>query len=166
MLKHQTANSTKIAILGIGNTFRSDDAAGILIARALLESRFTRDLEHVLIMDSGHAPENSTAELRRFAPEIILMIDAAEMNERPGSIRWIDMNELDGMSASTHSMPLSMLARYLTLELHCEIKLLGIQPQSNTVGEWVSPQVVASVNEIVASLISSLSPKVEETIAN
>lgn len=136
------------------------------MARALLESRFTRDLEHVLIMDSGHAPENSTAALRRFAPEIILMIDAAEMNERPGSIRWIDMNELDGMSASTHSMPLSMLARYLTLELNCEIKLLGIQPQSNTVGEWVSPQVVESVNEIVASLISSLSPKVEETIAN
>lgn len=117
-------------------------------------------------MDSGHAPENCTAELRRFAPEVILLIDAAEMNESPGTIRWIDMDELDGMSASTHSMPLSMLARYLTLELNCEIKLLGIQPRSNDVGEWISPPVVESADEVAASLISCLSPAFKETVAS
>ncbi len=103
-------------------------------------------------MDAGQAPENATAELRRFAPDIILLIDAAEMNEEPGSIRFINMEELDGMSASTHSMPLSMLARYLTLELGCEIKLLGIQLQSNEVGESISPPVLKSVGEIADEL--------------
>ena len=155
-LLNQQAPNSKIAIIGIGNTFRSDDAAGILVARTLLACRFIRDMGHVLVMDSGHAPENSTAELRRFAPGIILLIDAAEMNEPPGTIRWIDMEELDGMSASTHSMPLSMLARYLTLELDCEIKLLGIQPQSNDVGEVVAPPVLKSVGEIADELIGLL----------
>ena len=152
----QQAPKSKIAIIGIGNTFRSDDAAGNLVAHALLECRFIRDLEHVLVMDSGHAPENSTAKLRRFAPALVLLIDAAEMNELPGTIRWIGMEELDGMSASTHSMPLSMLARYLTLELDCEIKLLGIQPQSNDVGESVSSPVLQSVGEISDELIGLL----------
>lgn len=158
-LKQRADSSSKIAILGIGNTFRSDDAAGILVARALLESRFIRDLKHILVIDAGHAPENSSAELRRFAPDFILLIDAAEMNEAPGTIRWIEMEELDGMSASTHSMPLSMLATYLTLELHCEIKLLGIQPYSNEFTETVNPQILRAVDEIVSDLVFILSPR-------
>lgn len=108
-------------------------------------------------MDAGHAPENSTAELRRFAPGIILLIDAAEMGEAPGTIRWIDMEELDGMSASTHSMPLSMLAKYLTLELDCEVKLLGIQLLSNDVGESVNTEVMRAVDMIVDGMIEAFS---------
>jgi hydrogenase 3 maturation protease len=155
LLAQQTdssARAVKIAILGIGNTYRSDDAAGVLVARALAESRIIRDLEHVLVMDGGHAPENRTAELRRFAPEIILLIDAAEMNDAPGAVRWIDVDELDGMSASTHSMPLSMLAKYLTLELQCDVKLLGIQPRSNDVGEKVDADVLRATNDLVGKL--------------
>jgi hydrogenase 3 maturation protease len=160
LLRPKAANS-KIAIIGIGNTFRSDDAAGNLVARALLERRFVQDLKHVLVMDSGHAPENSTAELRRFAPETVLLIDAAEMNETPGTIRWIDMEELDGMSSSTHSLPLSMLARYLTLEFNCDVLLLGIQPLTTAVGESVSEEVLESVDEVVRGLISLLSARIE-----
>jgi hydrogenase 3 maturation protease len=147
---------TKIALMGIGNNLRSDDAAGILVARALIESGLIGDLKHVLVMDAGHAPENRTAELRRFAPDVVLLIDAAEMGETPGTIRWIQMEDLDGMSASTHSMPLSMLANYLTLELHCEVALLGIQPGSNDFGETVSAEVLQATDEIVKAAEKSL----------
>lgn len=145
-----------MALMGIGNNLRSDDAAGILVARALIESGLIRDLKHVLVMDVGHAPENSTGELRRFAPDVVLLIDAAEMGETPGTIRWIQMEDLDGMSASTHSMPLSMLANYLTLELHCEVALLGIQPGSNDFGETVSAEVLQAIDEIVKAVEKSL----------
>jgi hydrogenase 3 maturation protease len=107
-------------------------------------------------MDAGHAPENSTAELRRFAPETVLLIDAAAMDEPPGTIRCIDMEEMDGMSASTHSLPLSLLARYLTLDLKCEVTLLGIQPQSNDVGEGLTLPVLQSVREITELITGSL----------
>src|SRR5512145_297908 len=78
----------RIAILGVGNPFRSDDAAGILIAR-VLSQRECADIDHVLILEAGQAPENRTGELRKFSPGLVLIVDAAEMGETPGVIRWV-----------------------------------------------------------------------------
>ena len=146
----------RIAILGIGNTFRSDDAAGPLVARSLAKSHLIRDLDTVLVMDAGYAPENSTAELRRFAPDVVLLVDAADLGEAPGTIRWIGLDEIGGMSASTHTLPLELLAKYLVLELGCEVSLLGIQPLTNETGKGVSREVTQAVDQIMDGLSSSL----------
>lgn len=151
LLNRQTAE-TRVAIVGIGNTLRSDDAAGVLVVRALTESRLFRDRESLLVMEAGHAPENGTSTLRRFEPDVVLLIDAVEMGEQPGAIRWVEMDEIEGMSASTHSLPLSMLAGYLNWELKCEVTLLGIQPRTNEIGETVSVEVLRAVSEIVETL--------------
>ena len=150
------ASLSRIAILGIGNSLRSDDAAGVLVARELGKSRLIQDLDFLRVWEAGHAPENCIADLRRFAPEIVLLVDAAQLDEAPGTIHWINMEDLDGLSASTHSMPLSMLAKYLTLEFGCQVKLLGIQPRSNEVGETVSCEVLQAVEVIVDGLTNIL----------
>ena len=155
LLNRQTAES-RLAIVGIGNTLRSDDAAGVLVVRALTEFRLFRDRESVLVVDAGHAPENGTSTLRHFEPDIVLLIDAVEMGEVPGFIRWVDMDEIEGMSASTHSLPLSMLASYLNWELKCEVTLLGIQVKSNDVGEIVDLNVLRAVNEIVSAVTEAV----------
>lgn len=142
----------RVAIVGIGNSLRSDDAAGILVARTLAQQECAADKDRVLIVEAGHAPENHTAELRAFAPEVILLVDAADMGKEPGAIAWISEDDIDGMSASTHSLPLSMLIKYLTLELDCKVMLLGIQMRSNEVGETVSAEVLEAVKEIVSGL--------------
>jgi hydrogenase 3 maturation protease len=147
---------TRIAVVGIGNTFRSDDAAGVLVARALMESRVLHGVDTVLVIDAGHAPENGTGQLRRFETELVLLIDAAEMGDQPGTVRLIEMDEIEGISASTHSLPLSMLAKYLALELNCQIALLGIQPESTAVGEGVSCSVRSAAGEIVITLEHAL----------
>lgn len=67
------------------------------------------------------------------------------------------MDELEGMSASTHTMPLSMLAEYLTLERSGYVALIGVQPESNDVGETISAEVAAAVNKVVEGLIDSIS---------
>src|SRR5436190_753858 len=92
MLKQLTSKwpkASRIAILGVGNQFRSDDAAGVLVARALASRECALETEHLLIIEAGHAPENTTGELRRFAPDLVLIVDAAEMGETPGTIKWI-----------------------------------------------------------------------------
>lgn len=159
-LLNQLASESKapprIAILGIGNPFRSDDAAGVLIAHTLSSRASALDPEHLLILEAGQAPENTTGKLRRFAPNLVLLIDAADMGETPGRVKCIPEESIDGMSASTHSLPLSILARYLTLELNCTVILLGIQPGSNEVGEAISPEVSQSINEVVEELDRSL----------
>ena len=144
----------RVAIVGIGNQLRSDDAAGLLVARSLSEQGCAANT-NLLILEAGHAPENRTGELRKFAPDLVLLIDAAEMGEKPGTVRLIPAEAIDGMSASTHSLPLSMLASYLTLELNCKVILLGIQPGSNEVGETVSREVLWAVENIVKSLVET-----------
>ena len=139
-------------MLGVGNPMRSDDAAGLLVARLLSQRDWDLDTDRVLILEAGQAPENSTGELRRFYPEVVLIVDAADMEETAGTIQWIPEESIDGMSASTHSLPLSLLARYLKLELSCTVAILGIQALSNEVGENVSPEVLEAIDEIVAEL--------------
>jgi hydrogenase 3 maturation protease len=153
LLNQRTSENKRIAILGIGNEMRGDDAAGMLVVRAL--SLRVASLEGLRIIEGGHAPENATAELRKFSPDLVLLIDAADMGNDAGSVTLIPLEEIDGMSANTHSLPLSMLARYLTLELNCEVALLGIQPKSVEMGESVSDAVDQAVSDI-AEEISTL----------
>jgi hydrogenase 3 maturation protease len=154
-LTSRAGEPPRVAIVGIGNTFRNDDAAGILIARELIRRECAADTSHLLIVQAGHAPENVTGELRSFAPELILLIDAAEMRDTPGTICWVPIQSIDGMSASTHSLPLSMLARYLTLEFHCMVALIGIQPKSNDVGDVISLEVSQAINHIVNEICNT-----------
>jgi hydrogenase 3 maturation protease len=156
-LRQWITRQNRVAIIGIGNPLRSDDAAGVLVARRLADSGLLRDLDSVLVVEAGHAPENATAGLRRFGPQLVLLIDAAEMGETPGTIGWIRMEDIDGMSASTHTLPLSMLAKYLVLELGCDVKVIGIQPQSTEIGGPVSREVLDAVNEIAHGFTAALS---------
>lgn len=155
-LTNELGGRPRVAVVGVGNLLRSDDAAGMLAVRSLSQADVITSRDRLLLREAGHAPENRTAELRHFAPDLVLFIDAAEMDEKPGTVRWISEEDMDGMSASTHSMPLSMLSRYLTLELDCKVILLGIQPASNEVGEIVSAEVSAAMDEIVSGLTESI----------
>ena len=147
-----------IVIMGIGNEMRADDAAGMLVARRLLEHECICENGRVRVILAEHAPENATWQLRGFEPHLILLADAAAMDELPGTVRWIEMDEIEGISASTHSLPLSMLARYLVLEFNCPVALLGIQPASNDFDGPVCADVLRAVDEIVNELVNQISP--------
>jgi len=141
-----------VAIVGIGSELRGDDAAGVMVARALqLAVEADRD-PPLFIIDAGTAPENFTGPLRRFEPDLVLLIDAAQMNEAPGSIRWIDWQDTSGLSASTHTLPPYLLAQYLVSELNCDVALIGIQPQGNEFGASLSLEVQQAIDEIVRTL--------------
>jgi hydrogenase maturation protease len=68
-----------------------------------------------------------TGTIRRFAPDIVILLDALEMGKTPGEIALFAAETTDGLSASTHSLPLSLLSTYLTSELGCQVWLLGVQ---------------------------------------
>jgi hydrogenase 3 maturation protease len=94
--------------------------------------------------------------LRCFAPDVVLLLDAAHMGEEPGKVRWLSWEHASGLSASTHSLPLSLIGNYLTKELGCEVVLLGIQPANISVGAKLSPAVRASVEAVAESLAGIL----------
>ena len=153
----QKGKAPSIAILGVGRPLRSDDAAGTLVAGALSRCRCAKDTDRVRVIAAGPAPENSAGDLRAFAPDLLLIVVAADMGEEPGAIRWIAEGHSDGLSASTHNFALSVLAGYLRPELTCAVALLGIQPASDEVGERVSPEVWQAMHQVTNGLDELLS---------
>jgi Ni,Fe-hydrogenase maturation factor len=75
------------------------------------------------------------------------------MDLQPGQTGWLDWQDTSGFSASTHTLPLHLLAGYLTAELSCQVDLLGIQPTSCQVGDPLSPAVQRSAGSIVQDLM-------------
>jgi hydrogenase 3 maturation protease len=145
----------RVAVVGIGHELRGDDAAGVAIVRALETA--ARNDECLLVIDAGPAPENQIGPLLRFEPDVILFVDAAQMGEASGTVRWVSWHETDGLGASTHTLSPQVLARFLVHELGCEVLLLGIQPASCAVGARLSPAVAEAVHSTVQVLLNVLS---------
>jgi len=110
----------------------------------------------LLILDAGPAPENQTGPLRRFAPDLVILVDAARMEVSPGVVRWLAWEETTGLSGSTHTLPPATLATYLTAELGCEVALLGIQPTAVEFEASLSPAAEQAVHDVVAGLAQIL----------
>jgi hydrogenase 3 maturation protease len=153
------ATAPRIAVAGIGHELRGDDAAGLAVARGL-QTALAGD-ERILVTEAGPVPENQTGLLRRFGPDLVLLVDAAQMDAVPGTVQWLRWEDTAGLTAATHSLPLSVLARYLRGELDCEVALLGIQPADDSIGVPLSPRVAEAVKGIVEVLAGKLEGKAE-----
>lgn len=150
----------KVAILGIGNELRGDDAAGVIVARELNNACSglpnPSGAGRSLIIEAGAAPEAFAGQLRRFAPDLVIMIDAAQLNEPPGTIRVIEWQDTLGLSASTHSLPLNVIAQYLISELACDVIILGLQAAANDFDTPLSPAMRRAVDEVTLTLAAQL----------
>ena len=156
--RHNSA--PRLAVVGIGNELRGDDAAGIAAERALqhLADKQLNAAGHaqLLFLDAGLAPENFTGPLRRFAPDLVFLVDAVQMDEEPGTVRCLAWQDTVGFSASTHTLPPYFLANFLARDLGCEICLIGIQPADNSFRIGLSPEVTQAVEYFVHTLASIL----------
>jgi len=140
----------RVAVLGVGNDMKGDDGAGACVARSLIAR--TPAAPDVLVIDGGTAPESFTGPLRRFRPDLVVEIDAAHLDQPAGSIAWVDWRDADGLSASTHTLPPSVLAEFLSTDLGCRVALIGIQPATLEMGCGLSPDVAAAVERLVEQL--------------
>ncbi len=160
----ESTNTCRVAVLGIGNELSGDDGVGLGIAGELAKLHDTIELRGSeatrLIISAGLAPENFTGQLRHFRPNMVILIDAAQMDAAPGSVVWLSGEQTVGMSASTHSLPLSILTQYLIAEIGCEVYLIGIQAGSNVYGDELSMPVAEAVREVVKGLETMLFPRV------
>lgn len=141
-----------VAIVGVGHPLRGDDAAGLVLAEMLQPQ--LASTANVLVVEGGSAPENCTGLLRRFDPELIILVDTAAMDLPPGAVRWLTwQDEVTDKSLTSHALPLRVLVRYLAAELGCPITILGIQPAELTFDTPLSPPVKEAVEMIAQQLV-------------
>jgi hydrogenase 3 maturation protease len=156
MLKERFETSKSIVILGVGSTMKSDDAAGVLIAQKMKEKFSELQYPKLRIYEGESAPENFTGEIKKFKPDHLLVVDAADLREAPGSITFIKMDVINGISFSTHMLPLKIMLDYLKKEVGCGITVLGIQPESLEYDGKMSEVVLEAVDDVVYALTKIL----------
>ncbi len=145
-----TPRPGRVAVLGIGNELNGDDAVGIHVVRRL--ARRLRGRNDVLCVEGGTAPENLTGPLRRFRPDLVLLVDAASFDQPPGTAAIIPWPDIDGFSASTHTLPPSVFAEYVVRDLGCRVVVVGIQPAGLDFGRPLSPAVRVASTRLVRDL--------------
>jgi hydrogenase 3 maturation protease len=149
--------SPRIAVVGVGNELNGDDAAGVLAARRLHRKLDkTAGSDRILVVEAGLAPENFSGVLRRFRPEIVILLDAVWFDGKAGATVLLEGGQLAGFGASTHLQPLSTLAGFLKEELGCEVWLIGIQPQHLDFGRPMSAAVRNACRRLAAGLADEM----------
>lgn len=155
ILEREVLRAGRVAVVGIGNPARGDDAAGTLVARALLAGP-AKLPENVLVIPAGELPENYTGPVRAFSPGLAVLVDCASGGRRPGDIFIVDPAAVAEEDVSTHRVPLSRLVRFIQETMECRVLVIGIEPSSIAEGRDVSPAVAAAVREASAALRRAL----------
>ncbi|MDP2973757.1 MAG: hydrogenase maturation protease [Candidatus Diapherotrites archaeon] len=96
----------KFILMGIGNELKGDDGIGNVIAREFKHSEW-------LSLACETVPENFAAVVKRERPELLVIVDAAEMGLPAGEFRLLPKQKLNSVAFGTHAMPLHFLVSHL-----------------------------------------------------
>ena len=151
-LARQLGRPEKLAVLGVGNVSKGDDAAGVRAAEKLAGLVAGTPYPRLKVFVAGEAPENFTGAVRAFGPSHVLIIDAAADGFTPGTVFQVDPATIPDDGISTHRTPLATLAAYLEKTAACRVVILGIEPESFVPGTSLRPSVQKAAGEIAEYL--------------
>jgi len=149
-LEELLEGATRLAVLGVGSELRSDDVAGVLVAKKLERSFSSKP--GLLVAKGGSAPENLTGPIADFRPSHLVVVDCAELGREPGATEVLPIRGVGGLSASTHSLPLRIVVDYLLARCPCEVVVVGIQPERLDFDGRPSRAVLRAARRVAGSL--------------
>ncbi|NTV00357.1 MAG: hydrogenase 3 maturation endopeptidase HyCI, partial [Methanoregulaceae archaeon] len=143
-------------LLGIGNLLKGDDGAGTFIVTQVHEPGW-------IALDCGTVPENFTGRVREISPELLVLVDAAEMNIPPGEFRVVAPEDIDDVAFGTHALPLRLLIDYVRPHAG-RILFIGIQPEQTSLGAGLSPSVKRGARRLALLIETEEFEKIMEFI--
>jgi hydrogenase 3 maturation protease len=139
----------KVAIVGIGNILRGDDALGPKLIELLKKSRINASL-----FDCGTAPENYIFPILTASCETVILVDAADTGARPGEASVFDLDSIKNISFSTHNPSPRLFTDLLkTGREDINIFVVSVQPKSVRLGDPMTDEVLKGL-EILAGAFS------------
>jgi hydrogenase 3 maturation protease len=142
---------SRTVVLGVGNVLKGDDAAGPLVCESL-QGRVSAK-----VIDAGTVPENFIRPVIRARPEHLLIVDAVDSGDVPGTVRVFTSDEVGAFAFSTHALSFHLFAGIIQQEASLDVHVLGIQPAHTTLGEVVSAEVRESI-DVVAETLREIFP--------
>jgi hydrogenase maturation protease len=143
-------------VIGVGNDYRRDDAAGLQVARSVRQ----RHLAGVSVLEqTGEGA--ALMEAWQGAPAVIL-VDAVHSGGKPGAIYRFEAHSqpmpAEFFHYSTHAFGLAEaveMARALR-QLPPRLVVYGVEGKDFTSGAGLSPEVEKAAHEVSARIVSEL----------
>ena len=154
---NEAPRKPNILVIGIGNAYRSDDAAGLIAARRVNEQAS----EHCSVIE--HTGEGAALmELWKDA-DAVIVIDAVRSGAAPGTVSRFDAAlcplPVSMFRDSTHAFSLAEaveLSRALK-QLPRQLIVYGIEAQSFEAGTNFSPAIEFAMQTVVERVLQELS---------
>ncbi|MGQ9587503.1 MAG: hydrogenase maturation protease [Thermoplasmata archaeon] len=144
-LKAIVGNS-KIYVLGLGNTDRADDGAGVLVAEALKKSFPSYSCsEH----DGVEGTVLGISE--RDDDVAVVFVDAGDLRLAPGTIRIVECKNVKEREITTHRVAVALMASLLS-KSGKKSAVVCIQPKRTEFGAGVSPEVTCAIGMVIGVL--------------
>lgn len=152
------SDTTKLAVLGIGNLLCRDDGIGIRVIELMRDSH---EFEDIVLIDGGSNPD--LLSLLDKNVEKLIVVDAIKSGGPPGSIYRVnitDQNITDELPSSLHGIGLLDSLRMMKkLNIRWPtLTLVGVEPKDVTYGLGLSTELdnrLADVINAVAEEIRS-----------
>lgn len=143
-----------VVVIGVGNDFRGDDAAGLLAARRLRSHAGIRAVEHT---------KDGLSLMEHWRPsDHVVVVDALCSGHDPGTIFRFEATEApvpgDAGWVSTHSPGVAEgieTARALG-RLPLSLTVFGIEAGRVEPGDRVTPAVADAVEEVARAILDAL----------
>ncbi len=146
----------KVCVLGIGSDLRGDDAAGLVIADNLSRRCPQKFKERLYVIYASTAPENFTGEIKKVKPTHLLIVDCADMGLEPGGVAVVEEKNIQGVSFSTHTLPISIVVDYLKKDIDFNTLVVGIQPSNTDFGAEISEEVIKACDLVTDAVLVNL----------
>lgn len=150
--------NSKPILIGVGNILLSDEGVGIHIVRQLRNSDISKFAEI-------HEIGTSSFELLNVIEgnSNVIIIDAVRMDEKPGTVKKIDLIIEDDISpllqfTSLHQLDLISTLKMAkgVIDLPKKILLIGIEPSSIEAGTELSELVEAAIPKAISEIMKSI----------
>lgn len=141
----------RVVFVGVGNPLFGDDAAGCLVARALVG---TPGLD---VIEADDVPENYVIQITDGTPDVVVLADAVDLGASPGSVAILEKEAMARYEPSTHRVPLGLIAEILQRSSGADVFVLAIQPGRVQMGAVMSVEVartVASLTELIRRVVA------------
>jgi hydrogenase maturation protease len=146
-------NRDKMLLIGVGNLFRHDDALGLEGAKRLKKKK----LKSLEVWE--HSGDGAALMEAWQGRERVILLDATSSGSAPGTIFSFDgaTQPLPSQfkASSSHAFGLAEaveMARALG-RLPKVLRVLGVEGRDFTPGQGLSPEVAASLDQVVQSIV-------------
>jgi hydrogenase maturation protease len=143
----------KVAFLGIGNTDRADDGAGVALARLLKQWGISD------VFEDGPTPERVIPKIRDEGYDTIVFLDAVDAGLEPGSAVILDARRMHSAfpQVSTHKLALSTLAKLAAEGSAAGVWLIGMQPLTLELGKsGLSAEVDSTLHALAQGIVQTM----------